>query len=88
MEAVRTGQWHKVMKEIKTAVDKNMLTRLYRVRQELTVPLSDDLALHGARIVVPSALQQRLVNIAHEGHQGVVKTKKSHPRKGMVPWHR
>jgi len=33
------------------------------------------LVLRGTRIIVPACLQQRLVHIAHEGHQGIVKTK-------------
>ena len=30
---------------------------------------------HGSRIVVRKALQRRVVNISHEGHQGIVTTK-------------
>ena len=71
MKAVHTGQWHK---ETKTAVDKNMLRRRYQARQELTVPPSDDMVLHEARMMVTSAMQC-LVNFAHEGPQSMVKTK-------------
>ena len=31
--------------------------------------------LRGTRIIVPQALRNRVVNLAHEGLQGVVKTK-------------
>ena len=31
--------------------------------------------LHGTRIVVPKVLQDKVVRLTHEGHQGVVKTK-------------
>ena len=31
--------------------------------------------LRGSRIIVPNALQHRVINISHEGHQGIVKTK-------------
>ena len=31
--------------------------------------------LRGSRIVIPKALQDRAISIAHEGHQGLVKTK-------------
>ena len=34
-----------------------------------------DVILHGNRIIIPT-LQQRAISIAHEGHQGLVKTKK------------
>ena len=32
--------------------------------------------LKGTRIVMPTSLQQRVIDLAHEGHQGIVKTKK------------
>ncbi len=37
--------------------------------------LNDNLILRGSRIVVPSCLEQRVLQLAHEGHQGVAKTK-------------
>ena len=48
--------------------------RLYKlVRSELSV--ANGIRLRGSRIVVPKALQRRVVKISHEGHQGIVKTK-------------
>ncbi|KAK2549441.1 Uncharacterized protein P5673_030116 [Acropora cervicornis] len=48
--------------------------RLYKlVRSELSV--ANGIRLLGSRIVVPKALQRRVVKISHEGHQGIVKTK-------------
>ena len=35
----------------------------------------DGLVLRGDRIVVPNTLQNKIVNIAHEGHLGITKTK-------------
>jgi len=32
------------------------------------------LVLRGSRVVIPTALQQQVLRIAHEGHQGLVKT--------------
>ncbi|XP_028418081.1 uncharacterized protein K02A2.6-like [Dendronephthya gigantea] len=43
------------------------------VFQELA--LVDDLIMRGERMVVPDKLQKRMIQIAHEGHQGVVRTK-------------
>ena len=43
------------------------------VLPELTVV--DSLVLRGGRVVVPNTLQERIVNIAHEGHLGITKTK-------------
>ena len=52
----------------------NDLTSMKSVRDELTVH-SDNILLRNNRIVLPKSLWQRAVNIAHEGHQGVAKTK-------------
>ena len=35
----------------------------------------DGLVLRGERIVVPQTLREAMVKIAHEGHQGIVRTK-------------
>ena len=35
----------------------------------------DGLALRGERIVVPQELRERMVKFAHEGHQGILRTK-------------
>ena len=43
------------------------------VQSELSV--ANGILLRGLRIVVPKALQRRVVNISHEGHHGIVKTK-------------
>ena len=43
------------------------------VRNELTFIVH--VILRGTRIVVPQSLRKRVVSLAHEGHQGVVKTK-------------
>ena len=43
------------------------------VRNELT--FIGHVILRGTRIVMPQALRKRVVSLAHEGHQGVVKTK-------------
>ena len=33
------------------------------------------LVLRGTRIIMPESLRERTVELAHEGHQGIVKTK-------------
>ena len=43
------------------------------VRSEL--PVANGILFRGSRIVVPKALQRRVVNISYEGHQDIVKTK-------------
>jgi len=46
----------------------------HQVLPELTVS-SDGLVLRDTRVVLPQTLVQRAVDLAHSGHQGVVKTK-------------
>jgi len=36
---------------------------------------ADGIILRQSRLVIPAALQRRVVELAHEGHQGIVKTK-------------
>jgi len=45
----------------------------FQVRHELAV--EKYYVFRGSRLVVPVALQRVLVNLAHEGHQGIVRTK-------------
>ena len=65
-ELVHTGKWHTAPDTCKTFI---------HVKSELSVNDTGDILLHGSRIVVPAALQQRVLHLAHEGHQGIVKTK-------------
>ena len=47
---------------------------LEHVQQELSVCSTNCIILRGTRIVVPEILQQRVIDLAHEGHQGIAKT--------------
>ena len=49
------------------------LQPFFRCRLELTV--ADGLVFRGERIVAPTELRRRLLSLAHEGHQGMVRTK-------------
>ena len=46
-----------------------------KIRDELTVNASKNIILRGSRLIVPQTLRARAISIAHEGHQGLVKTK-------------
>ena len=48
---------------------------MQRVKGELTICTTFNIVLRGTRIVIPKELQQRMVDLAHEGHQGIVETK-------------
>ena len=67
MSAVKSGCWHKVSPN----VSLSELLCYERVKEQLTC--TDTVSLKSDRLVVPSALQERIV--AHEGHLGIVKTK-------------
>jgi hypothetical protein len=49
------------------------LKPFYRLRDELS--LYESCVLRGNRVVIPSALQKRVLSLAHETHQGIVRTK-------------
>ena len=70
--ALQTGQWHPEIQ------------RFYYSRSELTVT-ETNLLLHGTCIIMPQALRSRTLDIAHQGHQGIVKTKQLFRSK--VWWH-
>ena len=61
IEALRTGQWDKCSTSIKA------------VRAELSE--GNGVVLRGKRIFIPPSLQTRVLMLAHEGHQGIVKCK-------------
>lgn len=62
-QSITTGNWPK---------DASMRS-YFNVRQELSI--QDDLVVRGTRLVLPDQLQKRTLDLAHEGHQGIVKTK-------------
>ena len=45
----------------------------HRIKQELSI--AGQLVLRGNRIVMPKDLRKRTLHLAHEGHQGIVRTK-------------
>ena len=61
---VITGNWSKISMNAASYVP---------VKDELCV--FEHLILRGTRIVVPHELRRKVVELAHEGHQGIVKTK-------------
>ena len=60
-EAITKGKWDKCSVSVKT------------VRDELSV--CDGVILRGSRILIPSSLRGTVLELAHEGHQGIVKCK-------------
>lgn len=65
IQAVHADQWPNPVPEV--------LVPYQRCATELS--LYDGLVLHGGRIVLPSSLVKKALGLAHETHQGVVRTK-------------
>ena len=73
LRAIVKGSWHHEIR--RPCVDAVEFRLLERLKNELTVSVSGKFILRGTRIVVPKSLQEHVVNLAHEGYQGLVKTK-------------
>ncbi|XP_038049667.1 uncharacterized protein K02A2.6-like [Patiria miniata] len=75
IEALRTNNWKAFMKQAVDPDTKSTLQSMYKIRDELTVILTNDLILRRNCIVIPASAQDHVIELAHEGHQGIVKTK-------------
>ena len=71
MRLISTGLWD-ILKLVE-GLEPSALQRLANIRSELT-SVDGNLVLRGHRMVVSDALQKRVVELADEGHQGLVKT--------------
>ena len=66
-------------------MDNKAFKSFQTVKDELSINAEDNLVLRGTRIFVPESLQNRSVDIAHEGHQEMARTKSNDQRESMVP---
>ena len=73
MKAFHSGNWYLYRNE--PNVDKQIFDRCHLLRQKLSTSPDYDLLLRDTRFVIPSSLQENVVDLAHMGHQGIVKTK-------------
>ncbi|XP_061759305.1 uncharacterized protein K02A2.6-like [Nerophis ophidion] len=73
-EVIHSGDWTHLY-DGPSEFDHSMLKAFHNVREELAVLDDGSLILRGNRLVLPQTLQTRALALAHEGHQGVVKTK-------------
>ena len=76
--AIHSNQWPSITspQKIDPAVSLSEMQTFSKIKAELTVNEQDNIILRGSRIVLPVSLRHRAIQIAHEGHQGLVKTKK------------
>ena len=56
-------------------VNISVLNTMHKLRDELSVCYDDTILLRNNRVVIPMSLQLKAVDLAHQGHQGIVKTK-------------
>ena len=77
IEEIEESAVDQELSAVPKAIQSDRLDRLPReyknVSRELTV--LGKLVLRGCRIVIPQVFRPRVLHLAHEGHQGVVKTK-------------
>jgi len=69
LQAVMSGCWHKASPHISLSE----VSGYGQVKEQLTC--TDTVLLKSDRMGIPATLQERIVDIAHEGHMGIVKTK-------------
>ena len=67
VRALRSDQWQLPQDK---SVDVTSFLILKTVRDELSFCDDSNIILRGSRIVIPAILQQKVMDIAHEGHQG------------------
>ena len=72
MQALRTGKWQQ---NLSNEVHVDSYKSYQQLQDELTASVDGDTILRGHRLIIPAALQTKAVDLAHEGHQGIVKTK-------------
>ena len=78
---IRSQQWHSVLNNYlppsngAKSIDLQDLKAFHKIRHELTVTTKNGTILHGSHIVMPASLRHHTFQLAHEGHQGLIKTK-------------
>ena len=78
-ELIKATSNDKVLSSLKPrllnkAHDIRVTAAFDNVLQELQIT-QDDFILRDHRIIIPAELQRRIIALAHDGHQGIVKTK-------------
>ena len=75
IKLVQTNKWHDIAHYRDTEASYECVLSFGKVRDTLTVNESADLLMRDYQIIIPNTLQKRVVELAHEGHQGMSKTK-------------
>jgi glutaredoxin-related protein len=83
--AIKENSWENFRNSTMTTEQRSRFNSFYKVRHELTVNAEQDMILRGARLIIPKELEVRVIEIAHEGHLGLVKTKQLIREKTWFP---
>ena len=84
-ETQRDPQLQKVRQAVQTVQWRGDISDFTRFKDEISV--HDGLVLRGHRLILPQSLQNQAIDIAHQSHQGIVKTKQLIREKNLVPWY-
>ncbi|CAB4038802.1 Transposon Ty3-I Gag-Pol poly [Paramuricea clavata] len=74
-EIIRKQAWGSIKDLPTTGEDVSELNLFAKVRDELTINEQLGIILRGTRIIMPCSLREKAIRLAHEGHQGLAKTK-------------
>ena len=72
---MNTGRWHEVKETTLPAANLDAPIIFRNVKDELCINAEQNLILKGTQLVIPAKLQHKGVQLTHEGHQGMSKTK-------------
>ena len=75
-KAIRTGNWTVSRTQQNSGVNQQEMNVYFKLCHEITVSNENNVFLKGTRIILPASLRAHALSLAHEGHQGLVKTKR------------
>lgn len=70
----QSGRWHEATMNDDPDIDTRELQEYRNAKADLTFH-SDGVLLRGSQIIIPASLRKRVIALAHEGHQGMSRTK-------------
>ena len=75
-DIVESVRWHETKNyQGQPGVNYNVLQSYRNIRDELTVNDERNLILRNTQLAIPESIQSRIIQLAHEGHQGICRTK-------------
>lgn len=75
IKLVNSGRWYSASDITPENANLAALHSFKNVKDDLCVNAEQNIILKGTQLVIPAKLQKQIIKLAHEGHQGVSKTK-------------